>query len=53
MLQPNGLRYGHSEADWMLMQEEREIEKLLQEKRNREAEMMLYEDPMDDYLQRH
>jgi hypothetical protein len=37
----------------MLMQEEREIEKLLQEKRNREAEMMLYEDPLDDYLQRH
>lgn len=53
MLQPNGLRYGHSEADWMLMQEEREIEKLLQEKRNREAEMMLYEDPLDDYLTRH
>jgi hypothetical protein len=31
----------------MLMQEEQELERLLQEKRNMEAEIELYGDPLD------
>ncbi len=47
MRQDNGLRYGKSEDEWMLMQEEQELERLLQEKRNMEAEIELYGDPLD------
>lgn len=40
--QPNGLRYGREEADWMILQEERELELLQQEQRNREGEIALW-----------
>jgi PBSX family phage terminase large subunit len=53
MRQSNGLRYGHSEEDWMVLQEQRELEKMLEERKNREAELALYGDPLDDYLSRH
>ena len=48
-LLPNGMRREHGEADWMLMQEEQEMERLLQERRNRDAEMAMWSDPLDDY----
>jgi hypothetical protein len=42
--QDNGLRYGKSEADWMLLQEEQEMERLLEAKRNEQAEIEMWGD---------
>jgi hypothetical protein len=41
--QPNGLRHGQSEADWMLLQAEQELERVLEERRSQEAELALYD----------
>lgn len=41
-LLPNGMRKHHTEADWMLIQEEQELERVLQERRNHEAELAIY-----------
>jgi hypothetical protein len=50
--QPNGLKHGHTEEDWMVLQEEQALERALEERKSREAEMELYGDPLD-YLTRH
>jgi len=52
MRQPNGLKHGHTEEDWMVLQEEQALERALEERKAREAEMELYGDPLD-YLTRH
>lgn len=46
-LQPNGLRYGHTESDWMLLQHETELERQLEEKRYREQELAMWEPGYD------
>lgn len=43
-LQPNGLRYGHSESDWMMLEAERFLEQQLEEKRYQEQEMALWQE---------
>jgi hypothetical protein len=46
-LQSNGLRYGHTESDWMLLQHETELERQLEEKRYREQELSMWEPGYD------
>jgi len=46
--QDNGLKYGKSEADWMLEYEEKQMEKVLEERRAREQGLALYDDPAID-----
>lgn len=44
--QPNGLRYGKSEEDWMVLQAEQELEKVLEQRREMEASLALYGDTL-------
>lgn len=46
--QANGLKYGKSEADWMLQYEEQQMEKVLEERRAREQGLVMYDDPAID-----
>jgi hypothetical protein len=45
--QPNGLKYGKSEADWMLLHEEQEMERLLESQRAQQEEIELWGKPLD------
>ena len=42
----NGLKHGKSEADWMLLQEEQELERLLQDRQAQEEEIALWGQPL-------
>lgn len=46
MLQPNGLHYGRSQEDWMVLEAERELERVLEERRAQEADLALYSQPL-------
>jgi hypothetical protein len=45
--QSNGLKYGKSEADWMLLQEEQELERMLDQQRQRDGELALWGESND------
>jgi len=44
--QNNGLKYGKSEADWMLLQEEQEMERLLADRQAQDEEIALWGQPL-------